>query len=221
MNTNHALPKAVFILGIFLIGTMAAQPLPAAQPDAEATGAVPWDQVALFEVAPLTRTAALLAPNAQAPLPPDPLDDRQKAQILTHLPDGQGNHSTDHPSDTFVLTAASAVQEGKGILTLLKPHSVHPETGIHMQGIDEGSVGVKIRVEKGGRYLVDFRLKSAVPGVYRVQVEGQTQEISDPEGARQHVLLMLNAISQGWTTIRLDRPESDFMLYAVEVTSFR
>lgn len=180
-------------------------------------------QVSLVEVAPVQRAPALLAPNAQTPPPPASFDKEERLQLMAIRvgnPSAEDSEAISTSTQTVVLSAARTVQEGQAVLTLVQPYSVHPETGIHMRGSVPGSVGVKIKVEKGANYLVDFLVRSSVPGTYQLDTEGQSQQVGDPNGAREHVLLALDAKSSGWTTVRLKRPESDFFLYSVEVTKF-
>lgn len=185
-----------------------------------------WSDVKMFAVAPVKRPSALLAPNAQTPVKPESLNQEQQRQILAAL----GGDASDDTSSgasaepvsfgTIALSAANMVHADQGVLTLVQPHTVHPETGIHMRGSEPGSVGVKVRVEEGGRYLVDFLVRGAVPGIYQLDTEGGTQTVEDSLGEREHVVLALSAGSSGWTTVRLRRPDSDFFLYAVEITRY-
>ena len=185
-----------------------------------------WSEVTLVDVAPVKRAIALLAPNAQTPPPPAALGPEQRLQIMAALAGQENDDPTSAPAtpgsevETIVLSAARTVAEEKGVLTLVQPYTVHPETGIHMRGSDPGSVGVKIKVEEGDRYLVDFRVRSAVPGIYQLDTETEALVVDDAQGDREHVLLGLNAGSSGWTTVRLRRPDSDFFIYSVEVTRF-
>jgi hypothetical protein len=192
-------------------------------PDGIAGMKGPWAEVRTFDVAPVQRPIALLAPNAQTPPPPVALAPGQRRQIMAGLEGGEAaepGSESGQPAESFVLSASLTVYEDRGVLTLVQPYTVHPETGVHMRGSDPGSVGVKIRVEKGGRYLLDFLVRSAVPGRYELQTEGGSQVIEDASGDLEHVLLALHAGSSGWTTVRLRRGESDYFLYAVEITRF-
>jgi hypothetical protein len=197
--------------------------------DSDAVAAQPgeWSEVRVFTVSPSTRAVAVLAPNAQTPPAPVSLSAEERITILQSSsvhPDDSAMAQPDTkavPTERFILSAALTFHEGKGILTLVRPYTVHPETGIHMRGTDSGSVGIKVHVEEGSQYLLDFSVKSAVPGLYTVKSEGVEQEVSDPDGAREHVLLVINAEKTGWTTIRLNRVDTDFMLYAVEITGFQ
>jgi hypothetical protein len=214
---------------LFLLLLALLQPgagLAAADTGADSPQSNSWSDVKMFAVAPVKRPIALLAPNAQTPVKPASLNQEQQLQILAALGgDGKEDSAPATPAETvpfgtFVLSAANTVHEDQGVLTLVQPYTVHPETGIHMRGSEPGSVGVKVRVEEGGRYLVDFLVRSAVPGNYQLDTEGETQTVEDALGEREHVLLALSAGSSGWTTVRLRRPDSDFFLYAVEITRF-
>jgi len=211
------------VIGLSALLILAGSNLLAEEADKENTENRQWSDVRVFDVAPFNRAAAVLTPNAQTPPPPAPLDDEDRKAALANIveaPDGNTDSDDSVESASFeatVLSAAQMSKEGSGVLTLVRPYTVHPETGIHMRGSDEGSVGVKVKVEQGAKYLLDFQVKSAVPGVYVVRVDGVEHEVSDADGKREHVLLVLRAASSGWTTVRLNRPETDFMLYAVEL----
>lgn len=211
-------PLLVVVLIPFALSLSAAE--------SEQPGDAMQVEVKMIAVAPVQRAPALLAPNARTPVPPALLDQARRQQILGSVLHREGDQTAGdtsndpEPTETIVLSAATPFHEAKGILTLVQPFTVHPETGIHMRGTQPGSVGVKVRVEQGNHYLVDFVVRSAVPGVYQLESAGESQEVSDSNASLGHVLLALSAQSTGWATVRLKRPESDFFLYSVEVTAF-
>lgn len=205
-----------FILGLTALFQLLILNTALAQAE-EAAAAGNTQAIVDFDVTPVSRMGAVLTPNARTPPPPGPLTDEEKKQVIMSLSDSSDSLEA---SGTFVLSASYAVHPDRGVLTLVRPHTVHPETGIHMRGETPGSVGVKVKVEEGGRYLVDFQLRSASVGKYVAAVEGSSEEVEDPLGQLEHVLVVLNARKPGWSTIRLSRPETDFMLYAVELTRF-
>jgi len=221
---TRSCPKVLLLLLVspsllLPVANLSAGETPEAVPKAN-----PWSEVVMVDVAPVQRAIALLAPNAQTPPPPAMLDPDQRVQIMAGLAgmenDSAARSAAGSAAETIVLSAARTVVEEKGVLTLVQPYTLHPETGIHMRGSEPGSIGVKVKVDAGDRYLLDFRVKSAVPGIYQLDAEGNNLVIDDALGDREHVLLGLNAGSSGWTTVRLRRPDSDFFLYSVEITRF-
>jgi hypothetical protein len=118
----------------------------------------------------------------------------------------------------FVLTSKQPYIVDQGYLTLTLPHTVHPESAIVFNTDFPGAVGVKLKVENGGLYLVDFAVKAAGAGVYKVATESGGQEFEDSNGKLEHLLIALSAGADGWTTVRMNRTGTGFNLYSVEVT---
>jgi hypothetical protein len=80
------------------------------------------------------------------------------------------------------------------------------------------ALGVKLKVEKDGLYLVDFAVKAKGAGVYKVETESGGQEFEDSNGKLEHLLIALNAGASGWTTVRMNRTGAGHNLYSVEIT---
>jgi len=208
---------AVFFLGSFSWVTfMQAQP-PTEEP------AIP--PVKTFTVAPVQRSAAILMPNAQTPEPPVPLGAKTKTEILQSLAgsaDIQAPGNIEAQStpvlEHLLLSAKQPYVSEQGFLTLSQAYTVHPETAINFNSDSPGSAGLKLKVEKGRTYLLDFAVKSNESGTYLLEAEGKKHEFEDNSATKEHILVALNATSSGWTTVRLDRGGTGFHLYYVEVT---
>ena len=168
-------------------------------------------QVKTFTVSPVDRPAAILAPNAQVAGPPEPVDPAMKKEALAGISGVEGGAQ-------FVLTSRQPYIKEQGYLTLTLPHTVHPESAIVFNTDFPGAVGVKLKVENGGLYLVDFAVKAAGAGVYKVVTESGMQEFEDSNGKLEHLLIALSADASGWTTMRMNRTGASYNLYSVEVT---
>ena len=226
-NHQHSKTKLSLVGGFFCSSflwiTMAA-----AQPQTVESATPPVTQdsaVKIFTVAPVQRTRAILMPNAQTPEPPAPLDAKTKSAILKSL-----GGSGDIPAagdvkaqakpvlEHLLLTAKQPFFSEQGFLTLTLAHTVHPQTSITFNSSNPGSTGVKLKVEKGRTYLLDFAVKSSESGIYLLETESGQQEFEDTSASKEHILVALNATSSGWTTVRLHRKGTGYHLYSVEVT---
>lgn len=167
--------------------------------------------VKTFTVTPVNRPAAILAPNAQVVGPPEAVDPSLMKDFLAGIGGAEGGAH-------FVLTSKQPYIVDQGYLTLTLPHTVHPESAIVFNTDFPGAVGVKLKVENGGLYLVDFAVKAAGAGVYKVATESGGQEFEDSNGKLEHLLIALSAGADGWTTVRMNRTGTGFNLYSVEVT---
>lgn len=215
--------KMVFATGIVL-GACMRITLVQAQPGAE-EATTPPPAVKTFTIAPMQRSAAILMPNAQTPGPPAPLDSQTKSEILKSLGGSQDNQApaeikaqTQAGLEHLLLSAQQPFVSGKGLLTLALAYSVHPETSIKFNSNYPGSAAVKLKVDKGQTYLLDFAVRSSGSGTYLVETESGKQAFEDETGTRQHILVALSAAASGWTTIRLSRDGAEYYLYFVEVT---
>ncbi len=218
---SRCIPGKTMFLGLLIITVVAGTQ--AAASEANPAGADPAASIPVFEVAPVQRAGAILAPNAQTPVAPAPLADDQKAQILEGLrtDDSSQQHDPDAQVNinSITLSPKNPYMEGQGLLTVTLAASVHPETAIKFEPKNAGSAGVKIKVEKGQKYLLDFFVRSLGSGSYQVETENGKQEFVDEAGQRTHVLIALSASSSGWTTVRLRREGTGYYLYAVEITT--
>lgn len=181
--------------------------------------------VKTFKVTPFNRMPAILAPNARIPEPPGPVEPGRKQDIL-HSIGGESAapsaNSTDAARETrldhIVLSAREPFYEDKGYLTLTLPATFHPESVIAFDNNFSNILGVKLNVEKGGMYLVDFAVHATGAGAYKVDTESGGQTFEDSNSALEHVLIALSAEASGWTTVRMSRTGSGYNLYSVEVT---
>ena len=225
--TNHPQAKLIFVAGIFLSGFLWITLTQAQSQTVESTTPPVMQDPAVktFTVAPVQRTAAILMPIALTPEPPAPLDAKIKSGILQSLGGGgdipapgeikaQSKPVLEH----IVLSAKQPFFSERGFLTLTLAYTVHPETAINFNSNFPGSAGVKLKVEEGRTYLLDFAVKSWGSGTYLVETESGNQEFADTSASKEHILVALNATSSGWTTVRLNRDGTDYHLYYVEGT---
>lgn len=208
-------------LGLVVSSAGAQESEPGSGPPATST-------VKIFEVTPVRRVPAILAPNAQTPAAPAPLDSQLKARILDDLgaekdvPAGNEDHqSGQDEAGRIVLSSKQPFMEGLAVLTLNHPTTVHPETGIRFSADGDGSAAVKFMLQEGSGYLLDFQVRSSGPGFYTVETAGGAQQFDDQTGAREHILVAIKAQGSGWTTTRLKHQGSDFHLYSVELTEVK
>ena len=226
-NHPHSKTKTTFVTGIFLGGFIWIT-LTQAQPRTAESTSPPVTRepaVKTFTVAPVQRSAAILMPNAQTPEPPAPLGAKTKSGILKSLggsgdlpAPGEIKAQSKPVLEHIVLSAKQPFFSERGFLTLALAYSVHPETAINFNDNFPGSAGVKLKVEEGRTYLLDFAVKSRGSGTYLLETESGQQEFADKSASMEHILVALNATSSGWTTVRLNRDGTDYHLYYVEVT---
>lgn len=193
-------------------------------PEASTQSSAPGVQT--FRVNPVSRPVAILAPNALVPGPPEPIDTSKMKDILASLggggsrvpPAGTGEADSEPVLNHIVLTSRKPYFEEKGYLTLTLPRTFHPESAIVFDENSAAAVGVKLMVEKGGLYLVDFAVRAMEAGAYTVETESGAQGFEDSDGNLEHVLIAIRAGASGWTTMRMNRTGAGFNLYSVEVT---
>ena len=170
--------------------------------------------IRIFSVKPKRGPAAIMLPAAG---PPPPLDDETKREALTAL-NGDMEKKATGETASFVLDSETPYRAGQGYLILNRPRTVHPEAAIEF-GPEGGAVlGVKLNVEEGGLYLLDFAVSATEQGFYRVSADTAEQTFEDPHARSRHLLIALRARADGWTTIRLQRPGSAYSLHQVEIT---
>jgi len=179
--------------------------------------------VRVFEVAPVQRVAAILAPNAQTPASPAALDaatlDRLLRQLAVSKDPGSVPGSPSQDVRTIMLSSQQPFIEGQAMLTLVRPATVHPESAIRFDEEMNGSAGIKLMVHQGDIYLLDFAVRSLGSGSYTVETAGGSEQFADTAGNREHILLALSASSSGWTTVRINRQGSGYFLYSAAVTA--
>jgi len=226
-NHLHSKTNLIFFGGIFCSGFLWIT-VTVAQPQTVESTRPPVRQepaVKTFTVAPVQRSRAILMPNAQTPEPPASLDAKIKSAILKTLggsedipPPRDSKTQAEPVLDYLLLSAKQPFFSERGFLTLALAYSVHPQTSITFNSSYPGSTGVKLKVEKGQTYLLDFAVKSSESGIYLLETESGQQEIEDKSASKEHILVALNATSSGWTTVRLHRKGTGYHLYSVEVT---
>jgi len=224
-NHPHSKIKSIFVVGIFFNCLMWITLTLAQAAETSEQPVMQEPAVTTFTVAPVQRTSAILMPNAQTPEPPALLDSKTKSGILKNL---GGSAEIPAPGDIkapskpvlehLLLSARQPFFSEQGFLTLALAYAVHPETAIKFNSNYPGSAGLKLKVEKGHTYLLDFAVRSGTSGTYRVQTESGKQEFDDTSASKDHLLVALKATSSGWTTVRLSRDGTEYHLYYVEVT---
>ena len=127
----------------------------------------------------------------------------------------------DASPDRVVLSARQFSVPDRAHLSLVAPQTVHPDSPIVFSDAADGSVAVRLNVEQGGAYLLDFAVTAKGAGNYRLKTEEGSRNVDDPAGRLGHVLLGLEAGASGWTTVRLDRAATSFNFHSVEITRVR
>ncbi|NNK37928.1 MAG: hypothetical protein HKP03_05570 [Xanthomonadales bacterium] len=220
------------VLGPFLLsaGLSLTLSLAAGNAVAEPSGIDRSEQagsVPVFTVKPVRRMAALLPPAAQAPAAPVPANAAERGRILEALgvdapAAGEYQDSAqDAESNRLLLSARQFSVPDRAHLSLVAPQTVHPDSPIVFSDAAAGSVAVRLNVEQGGAYLLDFAVTAKGAGNYRLKTEGGSRNVEDPAGRLGHVLLGLEAGASGWTTVRLDRAATSFSFHSVEITRVR
>lgn len=181
--------------------------------------------VKTFKVSPSSRPQAVLAANARVPDPPEPINPSMMDSILKGIGGGGGVPSAGDVKakpkpelDHIVLTSQKPFYNEKGYLRLTLPYTFQPESAIVLNKNFPNVVGVMLKVEKGGLYLVDYAVNAIGSGSYKVETESGDQLFNDSNGKLEHVLVALNATTSGWTSLRLKREGTGYNLYSVEVT---
>ena len=128
--------------------------------------------VVVLEVSPVQRPPAILMPNAQVPAAPGPVEAGRLAGIL----EGLGESGDAAAAESLRLTAATPWLDDRAYLILQSPGSVHPESSIRFDAGQSGFPGLKLNVEAGRVYLLDFAVRAEGPGSYRVEAESAGQD---------------------------------------------
>lgn len=121
--------------------------------------------------------------------------------------------------DHIELSARRLWVNEKGYLDFLLPYQLNPSMpSINFNKNFPGSMTVRLKVEEGKTYVVDFAVKSWGQGTYRIETSGGTQEFEDIQGKLEHILVALNATESGWTDIKFDRTgDTGHYLFTVHV----
>lgn len=183
------------------------------------------DEVKVFTVKPSSRMVAILAPNARVPDAPKPIGQAMTGEILKNIGGTGQVPSADDPDATpqpglqhIVLTPKQPFIDEKGYLRLTLPQTFHPESPIVFSKEYPNTMSVRLKVEEGGLYLVDFTVKGMGAGSFKVVTEGGGQEFNDSAGTLGHVLIALSAATTGWTGVSMTHTGTGYNLYSVEVT---
>jgi hypothetical protein len=175
--------------------------------------------------APARAAGDLEAPPAP-PVPPDPMAPETMDLLSEALGGGgfggagAGGFQNPGPPvlDHIELSARQTWANEKGYLDFLLPYDINPATpSINFNKNFPGRLTVRLKVEEGKTYLVDFAVSSWGSGTYSVETSGGEQEFDDPQGNLEHVLVALNATESGWTDVRFDRTGTGHYLYTVTV----
>jgi hypothetical protein len=189
--------------------------------------------IEVLTVKPAKIAPAVLMPNAPVPGAPPPIDAAQRAAWLAGHAAADGGEAAaagegdeaeaaaDGPettATTIVLGPATLAAADRAYLVLTRPVSVHPEATIEFAADPGGMAAVRLKVQAGATYLLDFAVSGLGQGVYTLAADSGLREFADPEGALRHLLIGLKAEASGWTSVRLQRSGAGYHLHSVEVT---
>jgi hypothetical protein len=179
------------------------------------------DTIEVLTVKPAKIAPAVLMPNAQVPGAPPPIEAAQRAawlagQAAATEGDGAVAGAVDVP--TIVLGPAMLSLADRAHLVLTRPVSVHPEATIEFASDPGGIAAVRLKVQAGETYLLDFAVSALGQGVYTLIADSGQREFDDPEGMLRHLLIGLKAEASGWTSVRLQRSGAGYHLHSVAVT---
>lgn len=193
-------------------------------------GATPRDDVTNgeaieeLEVEPADYPPAVLMPNARVPQAPaaTAASVREQWWAAQQRPTQQRPAGAAGPAAaapvTISLGPGATSAPGTAYLVLTRPQSVHPETTVEFAADAGGIAAVKLMVEDGQSYLLDFAVSGLGPGVYDLAADSAHRAFEDPHGTRRHLMITLKAKASGWTTVRLSRSGTGFHLHSVDVT---
>jgi hypothetical protein len=207
----YLLPGIAFLWAAFALAAHASgEVTEPAQTDAAAEGTT---AVQVFDVSPPVRMLAILPPEEGVPRP---LDTDARSRIIASIR-GEGAIAADQSLQSIVLTAKVPQVADQAKLVMTLPYRVHPETAIELHGNYPHVIGLSLKVEKGGLYLVDFAVKGAGLGAYTVESGSDKQVFDDPSGHLRHVLFGVRARESGWTSVRMRRSGAGYKLYFAEI----
>jgi hypothetical protein len=172
--------------------------------------------IEVLTVKPAKIAPAVLMPNAQVPSTPPPIDAAQRAAWLAGQAAADAGDAA--AATTIVLGPAMLSVSDRAHLVLTRPVSVHPEATIEFAADPGGIAAVRLKVQAGETYLLDFAVSALGQGVYTLAADSGQREFADPEGALRHLLIGLKAEASGWTNVRLQRGGAGYHLHAVAVT---
>lgn len=190
----------------------------AAEPPADA----PAGLAEAITLKPASFAPAVLMPGAQVPPAPAPLGAEARAAAIAELGLAAVEGSAESPPGQPVrLTPAEPWREDVGYLVISDAGTVHPESSIELPAGPPAQAALRLKVEQGGAWLVEFLVHGAGPGSYELGADSVRRVVEDPSGRLEHVVTALNAEADGWVTLRLARRGAGFHLYAVEFTRLR
>lgn len=172
------------------------------------------------------RASREVSAPATPPVPPDPVEPQTLDLLGAALGGGFGGAASgdfQNPGppvlDHIELSARRPWVNEKGYLHFLLPFSLNPSSpSINFNKNFPGLLTVKLKVEEGETYLVDFVVSSWGKGTYRVETSGGEQEFADTQGKLEHVLVALHATENGWTDIKFNRTgDTGHYLFTVHV----
>lgn len=125
----------------------------------------------------------------------------------------------DESVERISLDVGAMEVERRAFLELVGARSADPKRGALLD-VDSSRAVLHLAVEPGRSYLVDFAVSATAPGRYRVAGEAVEMLVDDPAGRLQHVLVLVDARSLGWTQLDLVRDFGGaYYLQGVDVTS--
>jgi hypothetical protein len=188
-------------------------------------------EVAVISVTPEGGSSDSLVEEWDEPRRPPTLSGKERQAILIQV---SGGGAGGLPLLNNIQTQGKTPTLRQVILTSKRPWYVHRAflAGEGVQRMDArsamsfdesipGRAIVGLNLIAGHTYLVDFLLRGAGEGVYRVETSAGPMDFPDPGAQRTHVLLALEAENNGWTEISLSRDAGSFDLHSVEVTLAR
>ena len=187
--------------------------------------------ISVISISPEGKNADSLVPEWDQPRRPPTLSGKERQAVLVQV---SGGGSGGLPLMNNIQTQGKTPALRQVILTVKRPWFVHRAflAGEGVQRVDARSVMhfdesipgravVGLNLVEGHIYLLDFLLQGEGAGSYRVDTGEDTLEFPDPGAERTHVLLALEAGSNGWTEVSLSRDAGAFDLHSVEVTLAR
>lgn len=141
---------------------------------------------------------------------PDPVPQETMDRIAVALGGGAGDRGVRMPGNPVYGNVAFSLRRmgvnEAGDLDAALSYDLDPSAAA-TQFIKNsaGSMTIRLRVEEGKTYVVDFSVKSSGSGIYRVETSGGSRDFEDNQGQLEHVLVVLEATESGWTEVDIGR----------------
>lgn len=188
-------------------------------------------EVPIISVAPESGNVDTLVPGWEKPRRPASLGGRERQAILQQV---SGGGSGGLPLMNNINTMGRTPTLRQAILSVKRPWFNH-RAFLSAEGVqrvdarsvmrfDESIPGraiLGINLLKDTTYLIDFLVQGEGEGDYVVTTASGTQTFPDADARLNHVLIAVNATSNGWVEVSLSRTAGAFDLHTVEVTLAR